>query len=393
MNGPAPHAGVPPAPPKTSRKRRLRGFGSVYERPGTGVLWMQYRRANGQRVRETTGETSWAKAEARLKARLIELGKRPHADPAAEAKVLVTDLLDAVTQDYRLNERRSAATLAFRLLPLRAAFGDRRAQDVTTSAVEAYKAARLAEQRRPATVNRELATLRRAYRLGIKHGRVSHGPTIELLAEHNAREGFLDTGPFAAVVAALPEYLQDAARFAYLSGWRKTEVSTLAWADVDRASGLITLKRKHSKGFEPRCLPMVGALAELIERRWQARSVTAPDGAVHLSPRVFHRAGRPIGDFRKAWRSACTAANVPGTLFHDLRRSAIVNLDRAGVSQSVAMQISGHKTASVYRRYRIVAEQDLRSALERTLAANARVTNPVVVPLKAQRGGRQGGGS
>jgi integrase len=349
---------------------------------------MQYRKPNGRRVRESTGEASWPKAEKRLKDRLIEIGKRPHADPAAEAKVLVSELLDAVAQDYALNGRRSAATLAFRLVPLRTAFGDRRAQDVTTPAVESYKAGRLAEKVKPATVNRELAALRRAYRLGMKHGRISHGPGIELLAEHNAREGFLEPAMFAAVVEALPAYLQDAARFAYLSGWRKGEVATLVWADVDRSAGLITLKREHSKSGEPRRLPIVGELGELIERRWQARSLAGPGGAVTLCPLVFHRGGAPIGDFRKAWAKACASAKVPGTLFHDLRRSAIVNLDRAGVSQSVAMQISGHKTASVYRRYRIVAEHDLRAALERTLAANASATNPAVVSLKAHQGGR-----
>src|SRR5262249_44147819 len=151
---------------------------------------------------------------------------RPHADPAVEGRVLVAELLDAVAQDYVLNGRRSAATLAFRLVPLRTTFGDRRAQDLTTAAIEGYKAARLKEGMSAASVNRELAALRRAYRLGMKHGPISHGPTIELLAEHNAREGFLEPTSFAAVVAALPEYLQDAARFAYLSGWRKGEVAT-----------------------------------------------------------------------------------------------------------------------------------------------------------------------
>ena len=88
-----------------------------------------------------------------------------------------------------------------------------------------------------------------------------------------------------------------------------------------------------------------------------------------LSEFVFHHNGEPIGDFRKAWAAACTAAKMPRILFHDLRRSAVRNLDRSGVGQAVAMKITGHRTLSVYQRYRIVSESDIRDALDRTQSA------------------------
>jgi integrase len=84
---------------------------------------------------------------------------------------------------------------------------------------------------------------------------------------------------------------------------------------------------------------------------------------------VFHRGGQPIRDFRGAWGNACDTVNLPGLLFHDLRRSAVRNLVAAGVDQAVAMRVTGHKTASVFQRYRIVADDDVRTALERTEAA------------------------
>jgi integrase len=115
-------------------------------------------------------------------------------------------------------------------------------------------------------------------------------------------------------------------------------------------------------------LALEGELWELIERRWAAREYQASDGTTALSPLVFHRKGQPVGDFRKAWEAACDAAKVPGRLFHDLRRTGVRNMVRAGVPQSVAMRVSGHKTAAIFRRYDIVTEDDIREAMRRTQA-------------------------
>ncbi len=84
-----------------------------------------------------------------------------------------------------------------------------------------------------------------------------------------------------------------------------------------------------------------------------------------LTPWIFHRKGRQIGDFRKAWTTACEKAGVPGRIPHDFRRTAVRNLVRAGVPERVAMQMTGHKTRSVFERYNIVSEGDLDAAAKR----------------------------
>ena len=150
------------------------------------------------------------------------------------------------------------------------------------------------------------------------------------------------------------------------------------WVNVNYEARRIILPPGFSKNKEARPLPLAGELAAIIERRLQARVIRNSDGSTKFVQYVFHRGdGRPVGDFRKAWVAACKKAaaerdrpELARLLFHDLRRSAVRNLDRHGVSQAVGMLISGHKTASVYRRYRITPERDIAEALERLQQGN-----------------------
>src|SRR5205823_6126990 len=116
---------------------------------------------------------------------------------------------------------------------------------------------------------------------------------------------------------------------------------------------------------EGRVLVLEGEIAELMERRRAARQVRTANGCI-ATGLVFHHEGRPIVDFRKAWATARKLAGVPDRLFHDFRRTAVRNMVRAGVPEKVAMQVSGHKTRSIFDRYNIVSESDIREAIEST---------------------------
>ncbi len=217
-----------------------------------------------------------------------------------------------------------------------------------------------------AEINRELAIVKRAYRLAQQAGKLLHRPHIPMLEERNVRQGFFEPEQFNDVRALLPEPLRPVVSFAFLTGWRvPSEVLTLQWSQVDRQTKTIRLEPGSTKNAEGRTFPydLLPELDQLIEDQWQAHEdLLAAD---KICPHVFHRQGEPVRYFYKAWRTACESAGVPGKIPHDFRRTAVRNLVRAGVPERTAMQLTGHKTRSVFDRYDIVNEQDLREAVGR----------------------------
>jgi integrase len=161
--------------------------------------------------------------------------------------------------------------------------------------------------------------------------------------------------------------------FAYITGWRiPSEVLPLEWRRVDFQAGEIRLDAESTKNRDGRVFPMTDDLRALLKDREAARDDLKKAG--HLVPWVFFRMvakgrsgekhPRPIRAFTKAWKTACIAAGCPGRIPHDFRRTAVRNMVRRGVPERVAMQLAGHKTRSVFDRYNIVSEGDLRRAAQ-----------------------------
>ena len=274
-------------------------------------------------------------------------------------------LLDDLVSDYRVRRVKSLGSVLSHLKPLREHFGDWRAVSINYRAIEAYITKRREAEKSNATINREFELLRRALRLAHDRQLLPSIPKVRVLTENNTRQGFFERPDLEAVVTALPAYLQDLTRFAYLTGWRKGEITSLKWTDVDRDAGAIRLRPEAAKTGRGRTVMLEGDRAELIERRWEAR-LFEKDGNVRVAVLVFHRDAEPVGDFRKAWATACQVAGVPDKLFHDLRRTAARNMVRAGVPERVAMAVTGHLTRSMFDRYNIVSEDDLRMAAQKT---------------------------
>jgi integrase len=168
-----------------------------------------------------------------------------------------------------------------------------------------------------------------------------------------------------------------------------SELQTLQWRQIDFKAGTVRLEPGSTKNTEGRMVVMTAELREVLEAQ-RAYTEQWQRARKRIIPWVFHRRGKPIKDYRTAWRLACEKAGVSGRIPHDLRRTAVRNLERASVPRSVAMKMVGHKTESIYRRYAIVDEGSLRDAAAKLDAARALGTRGHSVDRSGQSLGQSG---
>jgi len=375
--------------------RQHRGTGSVYQpayrdkqtrEAKTAAVWLVRWGYRGKMYRQSSGSANRADAVKLLKRKLGEIGRGRVFTPDVE-RTSLEDLCGMLVNDYRANQRRSLERVGGSLAHLKQHLGGMRACDLTTDRVTAYVAARQAAKAANATINRELAALKRMFRLGEIAGKVAQRPYIPMLQEDNARTGFFEEAEFRDVLGHLPDHLKPVAEVAYVTGWRmRSELLTRQWAHVDFGAGWIRLEPGEAKNREGRMFPLTPTLRVVLARqRAHTRAIERATG--RLIPWVFHRNGRPIKYYRRPWLTACKAAGVPHRIPHDFRRTAVRNLERAGVPRSAAMKMVGHRTEAIYRRYAIADERMLREGaakLEALLQAQRGVTR-VVVPLRTAK--------
>jgi integrase len=324
------------------------------------IRWMRYYR-NGRRFEESARTSNYEDARDQLRRKEGAIADGVPVSPKI-GRLRFEDAVDDVLNDYVVNGRKTHDHTKRRIdLHLLPAFRGRRMTDISTADLRAFTKDRLTAGASAAEINRELAIVKRAYSLAVKAGRLHVRPYIPMLRENNVRRGFLEPAQFQAVKAHLPAALQPMLEFAYLTGWRlASEVMPLEWRQVDWEGRTVRLDPGTTKSGEGRTFPFTTALDALLTS--QKAEHERLKKANKIVPLVFHRNGKAIRDCHTAWNSACEAAGVPGRLLHDMRRSAVRNLERHGVSRSAAMAMVGHKTEAIYRRYAIVDAGALRDA-------------------------------
>jgi len=385
-------------------KERERGTGGLIH---VGGIWYMLWRQHGRQFRKSTGETIKAKAIRVLDRKMAELREGGPTVPDPD-KLRYSDLRALYVQDYEDQEhksrRRNAETgelyFASSLKHLDDFFDGWKVSEITVDAINQFKSARQAVGAANGTINRSLAALRRMFTLATEQSKVKYTPAIKFLYEPknvSTRQGFLEVVDYEKLFDTLPPYIRPLLAMGFYTGMRLGEIIGLKWhqvklSDVEGQSR-VELSAEDTKTSEPRIVPLIDGLPEMLENIRRANPKASGTDCVFLNA-----AGNPIqsaSSFIKPWRTACIKAAIRtklngkevvshfskgpkccpycdagqieagtyvGFIFHDLRRSAVRNLTQAGVPRSLAMKISGHKTESIFERYNITTDADVQNA-------------------------------
>ena len=352
------------------KPRGKRGQGTVYWPKNSSNWWIKFS-VNGQVIQQSANTESKREALDELKTQIHK-----HANGEAVApkirRITVAELFEAVVTNYRNNGKSVRWVEYVWRLHLEPYFGHMRAASVGTDQLAGYVASRKAEKEpvANATINRELALLRRAFSLGYKSKPRKVAALLDLsefmLEENNVRTGFVDEAQYRILceTAAGQLWLRAMLALGYTYGFRRGELLTMRVGQVDLLARTIRLNPGETKNGKGRTVTLTESCYVLVLELVKGKQ---PDDFL-----ITRRSGKPVRDFRSAWHALTDAAKMPANLlFHDLRRSAVRNMVRRGVTEKVAMKISGHVTRSVFDRYDIVNESDLADAA-----------------LKVERGGR-----
>lgn len=343
----------------------MHGDGSLYLRGKT--WWMKFYR-DGRPItkscKTSSQDTAKRKLQAEMRKRDDELLEPRHA------RVTIEDLVKASILHYEANGLSDFANFTQKrwdqhLAPV---FKTMKAHRFGSADQHAYRAQRLKEGAAPATINRELQVLRKAFRLGAEAEppTVRRVPKFQFTKEDNARKGFLNRTQVEDLKAAAAKHslgMRALVEAAHILGWRRGELVRLRIADVHLDTN--TLRLEETKNGDVREVSMPPGLRTLIDALIVGRGQDEP---------LF---GITLNQFDYEFSKVRKAAGLEGYLFHDLRRTSARSKRAAGIDTSLTMAIMGWRTEKMFRRYGIVATEDTGEALAKVeqFEAKSALTN------------------
>lgn len=266
----------------------------------------------------------------------------------------LAEILALVLREYKITEKRSLPHTESRVRTITKHLDPHLdASQLDAVAIQQYIERRRSAGAANATINRELALIRRG--LCLVRAPIPHIPALR---ESNPRRGFFTPEEIEDLLWMLEPCYRLPTEFAYHTGWRRGEILCLRW-DINVDDDSVFLLPDQTKSGDSRSIPLdsFAAVRRVVDRAREKRDPRCPY--------LFHREGKKIAPvtLTKAFGRAAERAGLRGKIFHDLRRTAVRNLVRAGIPPFAAKRITGHKTDSVFERYNIVTEQDIRRLL------------------------------
>lgn len=318
---------------------------------GTGTLtrrgdywYMDWTDEKGERHRSSTRTTDKSAA-------LQHMREAMAAGPVTAD--FVQGAMEELQLDLKAREVKSYLKTVSHMKPVIEFFQGTRCKDIEEADIQRYTRWRREAGKAAGTINRELKLLKQALVLQHRRGKLRKVPRILNLPDHAVRTGFFTQEEVNRVIAFLPKHLKDMTLVAFLTGWRLGELRHLQWRDLDMIRHVVTLKGERTKNGEMRSMRLPDVIWALLMRQPKE------------GPYVFNLHGAQIGDFNRTWKRAVARAEMPERHFHDLRRSAVRNMLRAGAPEWAARKVTGHKTRYMLDRYNITSEEEAYDALKK----------------------------
>ena len=335
-----------------------------------GSTWWMSFMYHGQQVRRSTGTTDKRLAEAifgKVKSQIIE--GRFFEKPDAQHRTM-TELLDRYLSEHaarRANyprERTSVRTLKL-------FFGTPTLYQVTPKRIVAYKNHRYADGVKPATINRELATLKKAFNLARREWEwCEDNPVcrVSMEPEHNTRDRWLTVEEETRLLNAATPWLRELMVFAIHTGMRMGEILGLTWAGVDLSRRTVTVFK--SKNGERRTIPLNQTALELLTHKYGSRSV---ETELVFPSEALTRLN--ASNISRSLHLALKKAKMTDFHFHDLRHTCATRMVQAGVDLYKVQRLLGHKSPIMTQRYAHHFPESLRNGVEALDVGRAVSTN------------------
>lgn len=324
-----------------------------------GDVWWMYFTYQGQQVRKSTGTADRRLAYAILSKVKVQIIEGQYFEKAVAQSHTFTELMDRYEKEHVLRKLSHRGVKGY-MNNLRAFFGDRTLADITPRLIVAYKNKRYEDGKAPATINRELANLKKAFNLALREWEWCHQNPVTRVSmekENNKRDRWLSEDEESRLLSACAPWLHDLVTFALHTGMRMGEILELTWRGVDFPRRTVTVMR--SKNGERRTIPVNETVLRVLKEKAKVRSLVSD---LVFCSKAF--TSMESGHLRRSFRLALSKAKIEQFHFHDLRHTFATRLVQAGIDLYKVQQLLGHKSPIMTQRYAHHYPESLRDGVE-----------------------------